>query len=184
MSEFRVSSRYANALLELAEEKNLFEQISGDVEFIFNTLSGSKELKKILASPVIKESKKIDILKALFEDRVSKETLNFLLFVVKKNRIDMVSDIFGRYIDLHNIKTGIVEAFVLSAFIMDDAQKNFVKSKLESITGKKVKMKFEVDENLIGGFKVKIGDEVYDASVFNQLKILKSKFIKESFTLN
>lgn len=184
MSEFRVSSRYANALVELAEEKNIFDKISEDVDLVFNTLTGSKELKKILASPVIKESKKVDILKALFEERVSKETLNFILFLVKKNRIEMIQAILGRYIELHNIKKGIVEAFVTSAFLMDDSQKNFVKTKLESITQKKVKLNFAVDENLIGGFTVKIDDEVYDASVYNQLQILKNKFNKESFSLN
>lgn len=184
MSEFRVSSRYAKALMELAEEKNLFEEISRDAELIFNTLNESKELKRVLGSPVIKDSKKNDILEEIFRNKISAETMNYLNFIIKKNRVKSIQDIFSYFMDLHDDKTGTAKAHVISAFSMEDAQKEFIKAKFEDCTKKKLKINFSVDKEIIGGFTVKIGDEVFDASVMHQLDILRDKFSKEAYSLN
>ena len=81
MSEFNVASRYANALIELAEDTNNLDRVSNDVELICNTLSKSKELRALLYSPIVREEKKIDILIAVFKNYVGKDSLNFLKFV-------------------------------------------------------------------------------------------------------
>ncbi len=58
MSEFQISTRYAAALMGIAEEKGIEEKVAEDIGTLFSTLSQSKELRTILASPVIKPDEK------------------------------------------------------------------------------------------------------------------------------
>ena len=88
MSELNISTRYATALMNLADEKNQLDQISSDMDLVHKTLHESKELRSVLASPVIKEVKKRDILIDIFSSQVSDESLSFIKFILSKNRQD------------------------------------------------------------------------------------------------
>ncbi len=175
MSEFNVSTRYASALMDLAEEKNLFSVISEDMDLVEKTLRSSKELRKVIASPVIENEKKISIIEAIFEGKVNNEVLNFLNFIVKKNRDVLFYDIVKRFTELRDVKSGIVNVDIVSAIDLDESEKNKMISKFEAYSGKKIRAEFSVDESIIGGFSVKIGDTVIDATVVNQLERLKKK---------
>ncbi len=180
MLEYNVSSRYAVALMELAEEKNLFEQVSNDIEFVCNTFSKSKELRNIISSPVIEQEKKTAILTEIFSQHVNADALNFIKFIIDKNRDDLLFSILKRFVDLRDEKLGIANAEVYSAVDISEDQKNDLAGKLKEFTGKKIKAQFKTNENLIGGFKVKIGDKVFDASVANQLSTLKKTLLSET----
>ena len=175
MSEFNVSTRYARALMDIAEEKNLFESISEDMDLVLNTISEGKELRKILASPIIDSEKKISIIKAIFENKVNSEVLNFLTFILLKNRDVLFYDIIKRFTELRDVKAGIVNVDITSAIDLDDNSKSKIIDKFEKYSGKKIRAKFLVDDSIIGGFLVRIGDTVVDASVVHQLAELKKK---------
>jgi F-type H+-transporting ATPase subunit delta len=177
MSDFNITSRYANALIELSEEKNVFEKTASDVELVFNTLIGSKDLRNMLASPVIKSAKKIEILKEIFDSYISQDTINFLTFIVNKNREDLLYEIVKRFVQLKNIKLGFVDINVKSAVEFDDDQKDMIKTQLTDYTKKQVRIDFSVEENLIGGFIAKVGDTVLDGSVKQQLSNLKKQLL-------
>lgn len=177
MSDFNITSRYANALIELSEEKNVFEKTASDVELVFNTLTGSKDLRNMLASPVIKSAKKIEILKEIFDSYISQDTINFLTFIVNKNREDLLYEIAKSFVQLKNGKQGLVDINVKSAVEFDEAQKDLMKTQLAEYTKKQVRIDFNVDDNLIGGFVAKVGDTVLDGSVKQQLKNLKKQLL-------
>lgn len=177
MSDFNITSRYANALIELSEEKNVFEKTASDVELVFNTLTGSKDLRNMLASPVIKSAKKIEILKEIFDSYISQDTINFLTFIVNKNREDLLYEIAKSFVQLKNGKLGLVDINVKSAVEFDEAQKDLMKTQLAEYTKKQVRIDFNVDDNLIGGFVAKVGDTVLDGSVKQQLKNLKKQLL-------
>ena len=184
MSEFSVTSRYAKAFYEYADKKNSLEKISKDLLFINNTLEGSKELRSVLKSPVIKKDKKQEIIKDLFEEKIDRESLNFLNFIIEKNREDSLYGITNRFMRLSDEHAGILNAKVTSAVELDDAQKLSIKKRLEDYTNKSVRLSFALDRKVIGGFIVKIEDTVIDASVKHQLEILKEKFTEGSLTFN
>ncbi len=184
MSEFSVTSRYAKALYEYAGEKNSLEKISKDILMINNTLDGSKELRSVLQSPVIKPEKKQAIIKDLFAEKVDHESLNFLNFIIEKNREDLLYGITKRFMRLSDEHAGIMNGKVTSAVELDDLQRSNIKKRLEEYTNKKVRLSYVLDRSIIGGFIVKIEDTVLDASVRHQLEILKEKFTEGSLTFN
>ena len=180
MSEFSVSSRYASALMQLAEEKNSVDAVSSDMDLVFQTLSSSKELKSVLKSPIIKEQQKLDILSDIFSEKVSSVSFNFIKFIVDKNREDILHSIVRSYIKLRDRKMGFINVEVTSAVDFSDEQVQKLKAKIEEITGKTARFSFKINESVIGGFVVKVDDTIFDASVKRQLELLKNKFLTEN----
>ena len=177
MSSFNISTRYAKAFMEFAEGKESLEQASNDMIMLENTLSQSKELKVVLKSPVINNDKKESIIKEIFAEKVDALTLDFLLFVNKKNRGNLLLDIAKRYNEIRNIKLNRVEAEVVSSVDFSDEQKNMMLQQLKELSKKEIIPSFKKDESLIGGFTVKINDTVIDASVKQQLRKLRKSLV-------
>jgi F-type H+-transporting ATPase subunit delta len=179
MSVFRISYRYANSLLQLAEGKNILSAISSDADLIYNTLAASKELRTLLKSPVIKLYDKKSLLIEIFGKKIDSETLSFLSFVVEKNREDILFEIFREFIGLVDKKNGIVKANIISALDLSDQLRKRIVVDFTKITGKKLSATYSVNPELVGGFIVKIEDTIYDASIKHQLSLLRKRFSEE-----
>ncbi len=179
MSVYRISYRYANSLLQLAEEKGILKKVYEDAEMVFNTLSKSKELRTILKNPVLKQKEKKNLLKKIFEGKIGSDSLTFIDFVIDKNREDILFDIYKEFLNLRDIKEGIIRAGVKSAVELSDLLKQKIEQKLAVRTSKNVKADYVVDSSIIGGFIVQVSDNVIDASVKHQLELLRRKFSEE-----
>ena len=184
MSEFVVSTRYANALMESSQEKGTFESVFEDAKTIKQTLKISKELRHFLSNPTIKSSVKLDALKEIFSGKISDDMRSFLEFLVKKGRENILFDICSRFIDLCNEKLNQAEVTISSAVDLNENQKNELKNKLEGILNKKIIPTFEIDREIIGGFKARIEDTIIDASIQHQLSVLKKQLFEESYPKN
>ena len=184
MNESKVSTRYANSLLSSANEKGKLETVAKDMELVYSTIISSAELSRTLSSPIIKAQLKSSILEEIFKKKISKETLDFLKFVIEKNREGLLESIVQKFLELRDQKLGLINVNVKSAVELGEDQKKKLKEKFEKLLNKKVKFNFSIDPNVVGGFVAKVGDTVYDASLKNQLEILKKRFLKGGASLN
>jgi len=184
MNESKVSVRYANSLLSSAIEKGNLDKVAKDMELVYSAIKSSAELSRTLASPIVKAQLKSSILEEIFKKKISKETMDFLKFVVEKNREDLLESIVNKFLELRDQKLGLVNVNVKSAVELGEDQKKKLKEKFEKLLNKKVRFNFTIDPDVVGGFVAKVGDTVYDASLKNQLEILKKRFLKGGASLN
>jgi F-type H+-transporting ATPase subunit delta len=185
MSVFKISYRYANSFFQLALEKQSLKEYAEEMSLIFNTLENSRELRIVLKTPVIKQKDKKNILKKIFGKEVGKDTLEFIEFIVDKNRIDILFEIAKEFLALRDQHDGIIRTKISSAVELKDLLKKEMVARLEKETSKKVFPEYSVDSKLIGGFIIKVEDKVIDASVKHQLELLRKKFLEElSFSNN
>ena len=184
MADSKVAYRYASSLLETALENNSLDKVYNDLKLLIESFDKSGELKRAVESPVIKPDIKISFLKEIFSKKMDKETLKFILFVVDKNREDILYVIAEKFIDLRNENLGIVELDVKTAFKFNEDQKQTLINKFEKLLKKTINLNLIVDNSLIGGFVAKVGDTVYDASLKHQLELLKKEFAQGSLSLN
>lgn len=173
MKTSRASKRYAAALLGLAEELKRLDEVGADMRLIRESVSASRDLELFFANPVIEVSKKRKVVQALFEGKIGEMTLGFLYLLISKGREKLVEEIAVQFGILLDEKMGIVNAELKAPFEFDKKSQARVQSKLEGITGKKVRVSFSLDKSLVGGFLAQIGDTVYDGSVRRQLDILR-----------
>jgi F-type H+-transporting ATPase subunit delta len=179
MSVFRIANRYASALMGLAVERKNLDQFAEDVEFINNTLMHSKELRLFLSNPVIKKPVKLEVFKELLKSRKNTDLVEFVEFLISKNREEVLPQIVKRFLEMRDTKLGIIRGEVTCAVELTSAQQSSLKKEMESYTKQKVELMFKVDQRIIGGFVVKAGDTVIDASITNQLKQLRKKFSEQ-----
>ncbi|MGB5236427.1 MAG: ATP synthase F1 subunit delta [Flavobacteriaceae bacterium] len=175
MNESRAAIRYAKATLEHALENNASKAVEGDMRSILATLEGSPELGEVLFSPVITGDQKKNVLLKIF-DQCDKITKNLLTLLVENKRISHLGEVAGKFIYLNDLLKGEKIAQVTTAVpLTSDLEKQLLK-RVERLTGNKVALENTIDENIIGGFILRIGDTQFNASIANQLNNLKREF--------
>ena len=184
MAETKVSARYAASLIDLALEKNALDALSKDMELVHSAILSSNDLNNVLQSPVIKTEKKKIILSEIFKNKISEDSLNFIRFVVDKNRENLLTSIIKKFLQMRDEKLGMVRVEVKTSFDFTDEQKEKLQQRLEKILNKKAQLKFIADSTIVGGFVAKVGDTVYDASIKHQLELLRKEFLHGSVQLN
>lgn len=184
MTEYKVSVRYAESLLGVAEDKKKLDEITNDVELIISVLESSRELFLVMESPIIKPELKLSILNEIFKDKLNSETLNFLRFVINKGRENLLYNIMQNFMILRDYKLGIANVRVKTAYELDDKGKTELIDLFNKYLNKKIKMKYQVDQEIIGGFVATVEDTVYDASLKHQLELLKKQFLQGGGPLN
>jgi F-type H+-transporting ATPase subunit delta len=184
MSTYKVSYRYASSLLNSVIDKNVFDAVSDDIRLISSILEANRQLLIALSSPIIKPNLKLTVLESIFKSRVNIETMNFLRFLIEKKREDLLGDIAKIFLVLRDEKLGIVNVKVKTIVDFTHDQADQFKNNLEKLLQKKVRLNFNVDPNVIGGFIAQVGDTVYDASLKHQLELLKKQFLIGGSSLN
>lgn len=173
----KAGARYAKSLIDLSQEQNVLEQIKNDMVLFEQVVDDNSELEAILKNPIVPLDKKTGILNDVFGSKVHQITQSFLKLVVNKGRAGILFDTAKQFIEQYNRIKGIVTAELTSAIALTDAAKteviNLVKKELGA---NEVIVKEKVNENLIGGFVLKVGDKQFDASISNGLNKLKKEF--------
>ena len=175
----RAANRYAKALLDLAFEEDQGEAVFKDMQLVAQTISENTELQLLLDSPIFKITEKKEALLSIFGSKISKLSSNLIGLLETNKRMSLLQLIAIQYGVLYNEKNQFVEASVTTAFAIDDKMKTLVLSKAQELTnGKEVQLLNKVDESIIGGFILRVGDVQIDASVLNKLGKLKRELIK------
>lgn len=177
----KAARRYANALLELADERDEVESILEDIEFIHNTLEGSRELVVFLKSPVINFDEKTKALNTLFFDDLEETTKLFIKLLARKERIKLLDQIVEAFIERYKEYAGIITVNVFAARPLNDSQHKALHNELEEVTQKTVDMDITVDEDLKGGLAIRIGDTVIDGTVKHKLEELEESMLAATF---
>ncbi|MCM4155037.1 ATP synthase F1 subunit delta [Gramella sp. AN32] len=180
MKGTRAASRYAKAILSLAKDKNAAKDVHDDMQDISKTIAGSRELKDTLASPVVKDSLKKSVLLAVFKN-LNDITKNAIGLLLENNRIAILDVVALQYVKMYNIDNHIQEAVVTTAVPLDHQLEKVIMAKVKELTGAEASLKQIVDESIIGGFILRIGDLQYDASVARNLNNLKRRLKDNSY---
>lgn len=175
MSESRAAIRYAKAILELAAEKKATDAVENDMRGVVATIADSQELRQMLSSPVIAGATKKEVLHAIFKDShaISEGLIGML---VDNKRIGLLNEVALKFIILNEQLKGKDIAHVTTAIPMDADMEKKVLAQVAKITGNEVTVKNTVDESIIGGFVLRVGDLQYDASIANKLSNIKREF--------
>lgn len=175
MAESRAAIRYAKAVLSLAIDKKVAEAVNTDMKLIANAISESPELNTMLLSPVVRSSEKKSVLSAVFSN-VNGTSDQLIDVLITNKRIALLGDVANRYNHLYDTLKDTQVAKVTSAVPLTDELKAKVLAKVKELTGKVTEVENIVDESILGGFILRVGDVQYDASVANKLNRLKREF--------
>ncbi|MCE2613655.1 ATP synthase F1 subunit delta [Flavobacteriaceae bacterium D16] len=175
MSDSRAAVRYAKAILELAIDKKADVALEKDMRLVVSAIQENGDLKDVLGSPVIPGEVKKSILTGVFKE-IHELGKGLIELLVDKKRIALLSEVAVQYIRLHEEYKGERVAYVTTAVPLSNNLKDKLLKQVEKLTGDKVTLENQVDESVLGGFVLRIGDLQYNASIANKLDKIKREF--------
>jgi len=171
-----LAKRYAQALFDLSLEYKIEEKVAADMRLVGRVLTENRELRRIMVNPVLNGSKKVNILNKLFGSKLDELSLRFFSLIIRKGREVFLESICLAFEDIYKDYKNVVGAELITASESDDKIRKLVVDKLKSITAKSIELKEIVNEDIIGGFVVRMEDYQYDASVVTQLRRLRKNY--------
>lgn len=177
-----VAAKYSEAIFSLACEQHILKEMDTDLSYVRDTLNEHTELRAYLNQPIIGIEQKLAVLEKIFSNAIGKMALQFLYVMVNRGRESYIVPAITGYIAKSRESRNITEAFVRVAAPLDDVAKEKLLKKLETLTGKQVILEVAIDESILGGMVIRIGDKVIDASVARNLKELEKSLLKDDMT--
>lgn len=171
----RAAIRYAKAVLSLAQDQKAEEAVNNDMKSIVNAIAQSEDLSQMLQSPVVRSSDKKAVLAKVFPD-ANTNTTNLIDTLITNKRLSLLNDIALSYNNLYDQLRGSQVATVTTAVALTAELKTKISAKVKELTGKEAELKNIIDESILGGFILRVGDIQYNASIANKLDKLKREF--------
>ncbi len=174
-----VSKTYGEALFKLALEENKLDAMGKEAESVVGIMKDNPDFLKLLNHPKISREEKVSVVEKIFKGNVSDEIVGFLVIIVEKGRYGDLEEIFEYFLSQVMEYKNIGVAYVTSAASLTGEQKKAVEERLLQTT-KYVQfvMHYSVDETLIGGMVIRIGDRVVDSSIRTKLTTMANELKK------
>lgn len=168
-----VSKVYGDALFGLALEKNMLDEVWSETQVLSSIWNEDNGFSDMMVNPRIAKDEKIEFINSVFGGCASDVITGFLAILVEKGRTAELISVLDYYSDKVREYKNIGVAYVTSAVALSDIQKQDVEKKLLEVTGYvKFDMNYSVDESLIGGMVIRIGDRILDSSIKQKLNSL------------
>lgn len=166
----QVVEPYAEALMSLAKSNDLVDQFGDTIRSLIGLIEETPELRSFLENPVIKDEDKKAVIRQIVGN-ANQYLVNFLMLLVDRRRIVFVEAIAQKYLELQRKLNNTVLAEITSATELTDEQRQTISDKVKELTSAAgVELSTSIDPELIGGAVIKVGSQVYDASLREQLR--------------
>ena len=176
MSNGVLAYRYASALADVAEARDKLATVRDQLLDISQAMDGSREFDVAVATGLLSREQKKSVVREIAEQAdLDPLVKKFLDYLVEQKRIRLVTAIADELSREADSRLGIAHAQVTSAAEMKPEQQEKLKQKLEQSTGNTVEIDWEVDENLLGGFQIRLDHAFYDASLRGRIDRLRRR---------
>ncbi|GIV27864.1 MAG: ATP synthase subunit delta [Bacteroidia bacterium] len=173
------ANRYAQAILDLAQQQNATEVIYNNAQSLFKIIKSNKDLYNFFKSPLIKSDKKEKIIRQLFEKSTHSILMQLISILCKRRREAIFPEILQAIIQEYKRRNNIVTAQLVTAFKFDDElRKNLIEKIKNWKKTDKIELQEVIDESIIGGFILKTENEQIDSSIKTQLNHLYQSFLQ------
>lgn len=176
-----IARRYARALLQLAVEHHALAEVRSDLRELHHLLQTAPELRWLLGRGPMGLEVRATQIRKLFENHLHPLALRFLLFLTSRRRLALLDTLLTTFEDICDQHEGVVRVQITAAHALSDSQLTALQNKLATRLQRPMKTTVLVDKQLIGGFKLQIGDDVEDHSLATQLELLQQRWLGTNF---
>lgn len=165
--------RYAEAAFEIGRADGTLDRWERDLASLREVLSDD-DVRTLAEHPAVPYADKERVLRRL-AGGASAQALNLVLLMIRRGRPGAIDPMVDHFASLLRRERGVALAEVRTALPLDDEQRDAIVKRLRQLTEQKIEINEVVDESLIGGVTVRIGDRLYDASVRTRLERLRAR---------
>ena len=181
MKQILLAKRYAKALFELALNEKVTDQVNNDMESIAAVMAENRELRRVMANPLITPQRKISLMKSIFGAQRTAVSMKFVEILIRKGREQQIAEIAEQYRQLYLDHNNIAVVELTTAFDANDQVTQKVAALIHHKSNKTLRFKLKTDPAIIGGYKMKIGDYLLDDSISKVISNLHKEFDKNLY---
>ena len=167
--------RYAEGMLLVAKDQGTIEQLSGELAQLTTVLRENKELLNVVEHPLIHADVKMNILNNVFGEMLSTSVYHLLALLFRRKRAEYIVPIADRYQAFAQAERGEITVEIETTKALTDGELAAWQARLGQATGKKVIPIVKINQQLIAGYRVKLGDRVLDATLSGALRQFDQK---------
>jgi F-type H+-transporting ATPase subunit delta len=176
MKKLILVKRYAQALAGSLEDDAEFAAVSRELAEFQERISVHVALKQTLASPFVAARKKTQVIRDILDMLdLRKKTKRFILLLLENDRLPLLGDILNEIPALWNEHRGVTTFEVSSVVSLDEGQKKRLRERLERLEGRPVFLRYSINPGLVGGFSLRKGNLIFDASIKGHLTQIKER---------
>lgn len=166
-----ISKRYVQALFDSSKNNEQSELFEKALKEISNCFSENQEFKDVLLNPCVSNKEKLDFVKEAFDEYCKDDIfVNFISELLEKGRIDCIKSISDEYTEIINSQKGELNIKIVTASTLDEKQIQDIVDKYKKLyNANTIKYEIELDESVIGGVKVIVGNKIYDSTLKTRL---------------
>ena len=172
-----LAKRYARAYMGLdgkAHGAELDKAALAKLDGLRLIFEAARPHLKVLTHPVINSAVKLEVLEKILGAGNTGPAAAFTALLVRQNRFGLFEEVMRECLNLYYDFSGVVRADVFSRYPLSDGELKRIDKILAGMTGKKISLRKVIAERVLGGFEIKIGDTLIDATVRGRLEALKA----------
>lgn len=170
-----IAKRYAKALFEIAKEHGIVNEVEQDISALWAQLQSEKDLLKLLIHPMIPMSEKVKLLHRYFEGSIGELAMRFAELLLRRGRINQLGHIISVFKELADEWRGVLHVEVKSAIELTEDEIERIREWASRMWNKRIIIRTQVDEDIIGGLVIKVGDKLLDLSIKGALDDIASR---------
>lgn len=167
------AKRYVDAIIDIAREQNTFKPWQQDIQLI-NDMVSDEAVLTYLENPSVQADEKRKAVDSIMRD-AQPEARKLVHLLIDRRRVGLIPDLAQAFDEALLEEAGVVLVHVTTAEQLDEAGERVVREQLKRVTGQEIEVRWQVNADIIGGIIARIGDEVIDGSVVNQLRRLRAR---------
>jgi F-type H+-transporting ATPase subunit delta len=178
----RLAARYAKSLVDLAKERGQLEAVFADMKWLQAVCKSNRDFVNMLRSPIIKSDAKGKITEAVTNGNIGELTTAFNRLLINKGRESYLPEIVYAFINQYKDLNNIYTVKLTTAVPASEELKNAIVTQLKQTTAmQQIELETVVNEDIIGGFVLQVGDKLVDASIAYDLKNIARQFENNDF---
>ena len=177
MSQVIVAKRYADALFQLADENNLTREFVSELDVVETVFEQNESLAPLLTSPDVKTEDKLALIDTAFNS-VHVFIKNEFKMIVERNRSNVILQMIQEFKNLYNERNSIAHAVVTSVGSLSTEELSNVEETFKKLLNKSsLIIENKVDESLLGGIRIRVGNTIYDGTLSNKLRRIEQNLL-------
>jgi F-type H+-transporting ATPase subunit delta len=172
------TKHFARSLVEIGNESNCFSELIADLESVEEKLDSNLEFKMYLNDKQVTFKQKKQALEHIFKDFVSKRTYNFIYILIKANKLNYLAVILVQANKLNLETSNVIEVLVESVIPLAPKQEKEIQKIIEDKIKQEIVVRSRVNEEILAGLRIRIGDTLIEGSLYGKIVRLKDKIEK------
>ena len=174
-----VSKVYGDALFSLATEENQVDELWEEAAMVHEAVDTNPDFLSVLCHPELTMEKKLSLLQDVFQKGLSQHMMGLLNVMLKKGRIGEILPVLDYFIEQAKEYSKIGVVSVATPMALSDRQREQLENRLLEVSGyESLEMQYQLDESLLGGMVIRIGDRVLDNSIRSKLEAMSRQLYK------